>query len=157
MIRVSLVAAREAAQHRPDGYIDDLVSSGEIDGDYVVMTTASYDRLVLKYARCLRPCGVGCQSKKILESFGLRESPGCLCGARSAVMDSWGPDECAKPERTAEILGWFREESERRGLPYIEVAAKAMLGIAIRRARKNEAAIRERQRNTAGDAAPAVC
>lgn len=141
MIRVSIEAARGAAIHRPDGYLDDVMSSGAIDGDYVLMTTAAYDRLVLKYAGCLRPCGVGCQVKKMLESIGIRETPGCLCGARAAVMDAWGPDACETPEKTAEILGWLKEEADRRGVLYVDAAARLLLRRAIRLARENEAAV----------------
>lgn len=150
MIRVSVEAAREAAIHRPDGYIDDVMSSGTLDGEYVLMTTAAYDRLVLKYAGCLRPCGVGCQLKKMLELIGIRETPGCLCGARAAIMDSWGPDTCEAPEKTAEILGWLKEEADRRSVPYLDAAARLLLRRAIRLARANAAAVAQYEESRRG-------
>jgi len=81
--------------------------------------------------------GPGTELKKMLKLIGITASPTCSCNGRARQMDIWGCDECAK--RVPEILGWLREESERRSLPFVEFAAKQIVLLAIRRARKVEA------------------
>lgn len=141
MILVNVVAIHAAAQHRPAGYVEEMLAAGAVEGDYVSIPDETYDALVLKYAGCLRPCGPGCQLKRLLAKAGLKGAPGCQCEARAAIMDDWGPGECSKPERMSEILGWLKEEADRRELPFIEIAARTTVKLAIRFARMNAKAV----------------
>jgi hypothetical protein len=51
-------------------------------------------------------------------------------------MDSWGPDECSKPERIDEVVKVMREEAAARGLPFLDVAGRMLVRRAIANARK---------------------
>jgi hypothetical protein len=141
MILVNIVAIRDAAKHRPAGYEAEMLAAGPIEGDYVQVPDDAYDALFLKYVGCIRPCGPGCQLKRILEAWGLVALPGCKCEARAAIMDDWGPDECSKPDRAKEILGWMKEEADARGLPFISTVASLGVKRAIWLARKNAKAV----------------
>jgi hypothetical protein len=45
-------------------------------------------------------------------------------------MDAMGPDWCA--ENIATIVGWLKEEADRRGLPFSGVAADLLVRFSIR-------------------------
>lgn len=85
-------------------------------------------------ARTLPPAaGPGTELKKLLAAFGIVASPTCGCNAMAAKMDAAGPDgsEAMLPE----ILAVMRTEAEKRGLPFIEAAARLLVKKAIRTAR----------------------
>jgi hypothetical protein len=52
-------------------------------------------------------------------------------------MDAWGPDECSKPERIAEVVAVMRAEAEARGLPFLDLAGRVLVRRAIQNARRN--------------------
>lgn len=85
--------------------------------------------------------GAGTELKKLLAGwpFFITSSPGCSCNRVARDMDLWGTDECEKPERIAEVLAAMRENAEKRGLPFIEVAARLLIRRAIRNARRASA------------------
>jgi hypothetical protein len=82
--------------------------------------------------------GPGTELKKLLASwpFYVTASPDCSCNRVAAEMDAWGPDECEQLENQAYILAALKENAERRGLPYLELAGRMLLKRAIRAARK---------------------
>lgn len=81
--------------------------------------------------------GPGTELKKLLARwFGIKATPDCPCNAHAAQMDEWGPDECDKPERLAEIVKWLESQARARGLPFSRFAAQQAVKLAIRRARK---------------------
>ena len=84
-------------------------------------------------------CLPGTELKKLLARIGITSTPDCSCNRVAREMDQWGPDECEKPERMAEILAAMRENAEKRGLPFIEVAARLLIRRAIRNARRASA------------------
>ena len=135
MTLVNIQAIRDSAAYRPDGYVEEVLSSGVVEGDFISIHDAVYDALVLKYAGFKRPCGPGCQLKRLLENLGLTAAPGCKCEERAAVMDVWGPDECET--RVDEIAGWLNEEAVRRGLPFVDMAARLLIKRAIHFARNH--------------------
>lgn len=91
------------------------------------------DKEFLPYCR-LQTKGPGTELKKIFDKLLIKEQKGCDCAGHAIMMDRWGPDICL--ERMDQILGWLKEEAEKRGLPFSRIAAKAMVRLAIRRARK---------------------
>ena len=145
MILVNISAIRDTAKYRPSGYEEEMLSAGVVDGDYVQIADDAYDALFLKYIGSIRPCGPGCQLKRILEAWGFVAQPGCKCEARAVIMDDWGPDECAKPERMKEICGWLKEEADTRGLPFVSSVAAVGVKRAIKLARKNAVAVEKSQ------------
>jgi hypothetical protein len=52
-------------------------------------------------------------------------------------MDEWTCDE--NERRTGEIVSWMRDEASRRGLPFLDVAARLLVRRAIANARNAEA------------------
>lgn len=81
------------------------------------------------------PAGPGTELKKLLKKIGIEATPDCPCNARAKVMDKWGPDTCT--ERLDEIVGWLREEAEKRSLPFVDIAARLVVKRAIANARKH--------------------
>lgn len=84
--------------------------------------------------------GPGTELKKLLAGwpFYITSSPDCSCNRVAAEMDSWGADECEKPERVDYILAAMRENAEKRGLPFIDAAGRFLIRRAIKNARKNK-------------------
>ena len=91
--------------------------------------------------QCRKPaptiCGPGCQLKKTLAWWGLRDDGQCGCSDFAAQMDRWGPDECRL--RIEEIVEHLREAAAKKGMPFIATAARWMVGRAIDAARKEVA------------------
>jgi hypothetical protein len=79
------------------------------------------------------PCGPGCQLRRSLAWWGIRDDGKCGCDSFAAKMDAWGPDECWK--RIEEIVEHLRQAAEKKGLPFIATAARIMVGGAIEAAR----------------------
>lgn len=88
----------------------------------------------LPYCR-IKESGPGTELKKILDKFLIKEKIGCKCGPHARTMDRWGPEICL--ERIDIIVGWLQEEAEKRNLPFSRAAAKLLVKLAIKRARKN--------------------
>ena len=80
--------------------------------------------------------GPGTELKKLLAKLGIAVTPDCPCAARAALMDQTGCDWCEQNLDT--IVAWMREESARRGVIFIEKAAKFLAKRAIARARRSE-------------------
>ena len=81
--------------------------------------------------------GPGTELKNLLAFAGITSSPSCKCNARAKVMDEMEdkfPGWCATNMTT--ILGWLKEESAKRNLPFIPFAAEQAVKLAIRRAQK---------------------
>ena len=79
------------------------------------------------------PCGPGCQLRRSLAWWGIRDDGKCGCDSFAAQMDAWGPDECFR--RIEEIVSHLRQAAEKKGLPFIATAARIMVGRAIEAAR----------------------
>jgi hypothetical protein len=89
------------------------------------------------YHACDRPqaaTGPGTELKALLGKIGITASPTCSCNKRARVMDEKGCDWCE--EHIDEIDGWLAEEARKRKLPYLSLAGKTLIRLAIRRARK---------------------
>jgi hypothetical protein len=83
---------------------------------------------------CTPRDGVGASLAYLLSRFWIRHIPGCKCSERAARLDAMGP-EWARENKDV-ILGWMEEEANRRGLPYIRMAAELVLAAAISRAER---------------------
>ena len=84
----------------------------------------------------IEPHGPGTELSKLLKRLGIEPTPTCQCRAKAAEMDAWGPDECERPERIAEVVAVMRAEAEARGLPFLDVAGRVLVKRAISNARK---------------------
>lgn len=81
------------------------------------------------------PNGPGTILSKMLSKIGIHSTPNCSCRRRAMEMNSRGPDWCA--ENIDMIVGWLREESEKRKLPFVDFAGKILIQRAIKISRKN--------------------
>jgi hypothetical protein len=79
-------------------------------------------------------CAPGTELKALLKTIGITASPTCSCNKRAKVMDEKGCDWCE--EHIDEIDSWLAEEAKKRKLPYISLAGKTLIRLAIRKARK---------------------
>ena len=79
--------------------------------------------------------GVGSNLKKLLSRIGITSTPNCSCNARAAMMDTFGIGWCE--ENLEYLVGFLREEAAKRKLPFIDAAGRALVKMAIKRAKKN--------------------
>lgn len=80
--------------------------------------------------------GPGTELKKLLKLIGIQPTPNCSCNQKAVMMNNWGPDICE--QKTDVIVGWLKEEAEKRKLPFIETIAKMIIKKAIKKARLKE-------------------
>lgn len=81
------------------------------------------------------PNGPGTILSKMLSKIGINSTPNCSCRRRAMEMNNRGPEWCA--ENIDTIVGWLREESEKRKLPFVDFAGKLLIQRAIKVSRKN--------------------
>lgn len=79
--------------------------------------------------------GPGGHLKHILAWFFLNADEYCCCNDRAELMDYWGPDGCE--QRMHRILKWLEQEAKTRKLPFVEIVCRKLVGIAIRKARRD--------------------
>lgn len=79
--------------------------------------------------------GPGSELKALLAKMGIKASPNCSCNARAALMDHMGIEWCE--QHIDDIVGFLREEAAKRKLPFIDAAGRALVKMAIKRAKKN--------------------
>jgi hypothetical protein len=70
----------------------------------------------------------------MLKWIGIVATPGCSCNSRARYMDEMGAEWCRRNIET--ILGWLKEEADKRKLPFPEAPARAMVLLAISRSEK---------------------
>lgn len=80
------------------------------------------------------PDGPGSILSNMLSYIGIKSSPTCSCKRHAIEMNERGPDWCEQNIDT--ILGWLKEESKKRNLPFVESVARIVVGRAIKVSRK---------------------
>lgn len=78
--------------------------------------------------------GPGAYLKKYLSRIGITSTPTCSCNAKAKHMDEMGVEWCEANLDT--IVGWLKEEAEKRRLPFFEWPAKMLIQKAIKSAKK---------------------
>jgi len=78
--------------------------------------------------------GPGAELKKLLARVGITATPDCSCNARAAEMDRQGVDWCEQNVDT--IVGWLREQAAARGLPFVDLAGRMLVRLAVKNARR---------------------
>lgn len=123
---LSRKAISQFAAKRKPGYEAALLSASIASNERsVTITRADYDRLRNEFALL---CGPGCQLKKSLAWWGIRDDGSCGCDSFAAQMDAWG-DDCWN--HLEEIVEHLRHAAEKRGLPFLATAARIMVARAI--------------------------
>ena len=82
-------------------------------------------------------CGPGCQLRRSLAWWGIKDDGSCGCDSYAAQMDAWGCDESFR--RIEEIVDHLRESAGKKGLPFIATAARMMVARAIEAAEQEQA------------------
>ena len=142
MIILALDGIRSQAESRPAGYYEDVVSRGVMREDgFIEFQEDVFSELVQKYSpdaarlHASGPAsGPGTELKKLLASVGITATPNCSCNARALEMDRNGVEWCES--NIDPIVGWLREEAEKRGLPFVDIAGRLLVRRAIRNARR---------------------
>jgi|688.fasta_scaffold76134_4 hypothetical protein len=80
------------------------------------------------------PNGPGTVLSKMIKSLGIVMSDSCSCRRHAIEMNTQGNDWCEQNIDT--VVGWLREEANRRGLPFVDMIGKLMVGRAIKKSRK---------------------
>lgn len=106
-----------------------LGAASKISAGYAWFRPEDYDALKRRYTP-----GPGTELKALLKTVGIVASPNCSCNKRAAIMDEKGCDWCE--ENIDQIDGWLAEEAKKRKLPYISLAGRTLIKLAIRRSRK---------------------
>lgn len=78
--------------------------------------------------------GAGTQLKRLLSKVGIKATPNCSCNARAKKMDEMGIEWCE--QNIGEIVGWLKEESEKRKLPFLAFPTKILVQRAIKLAKR---------------------
>lgn len=137
---VSKAAIAAVEMLRPPGYLDAIRASAtrETETHYVIPRD-KYTALCKvfqsnKVSEKVPTHGPGTEMKALLARIGIVSSPTCSCNKRAKIMDEKGCDWCE--EHIDEIDGWLAEEAKKRKLPYLSIAGRALIHLAIRRARK---------------------
>jgi len=94
--------------------------------------TITVDELHPSYPRSRGP---GTELKALLSKIGIRSSPTCSCNKRARTMDENGIAWCEQNVET--ICDWLAEESAKRKLPFVRLAGKVIINMAIKRAKKH--------------------
>lgn len=133
-VRLSRKAISAFAGKRKPGYEAELLAIAvTTDERSVTITRADYDRLRDKFTLL---CGPGCQLKRTLAWWGIRDDGSCGCDSFAAQMDRWGEDCWFHLE---EIVEHLRGAAEKKGLPFVATAARILVARALDAARREQA------------------
>jgi hypothetical protein len=80
------------------------------------------------------PNGPGSILSGMISALGIRANPNCSCKKHALKMNEEGPDWCEQNIDT--IVGWLKEESEKRKIPFVETIARLMIKRAISKSRR---------------------
>lgn len=164
MTQLLVSRIRETASVRPDGYVEDVLSHGEISvvGGVEILSISnealdllrhkyrdypappprvvSPEKTASKNSGDIPPSGPGTELKALLKKVGINPSPNCSCNARAKRMDEMEQKEPGWCEsHIEEIVGWLREEATKRKLPFIDAAGRLLVRRAIANARRKSA------------------
>lgn len=132
MKKVHIEALRRISSQRSAGYLEEVLGAGLQEGDFVYLNDAAYGRLAKKYSD--ETSGPGTELKKLLGKIGIKSSPTCSCNKRAKTMDENGIEWCEQNVET--ICDWLQEEATKRKLPFVRMAGRALIHLAIRKAKK---------------------
>jgi hypothetical protein len=108
--------------------------SGTVDREWIELSDEDYRRIATQYSPRVLSAGPGTEMKALLSRIGITSSPTCSCNAKAKAMDERGIAWCEENVET--ICDWLQEEATKRKLPFVRLAGKALIHLAIRRAKK---------------------
>ena len=80
------------------------------------------------------PDGPGTILTGMISALGIKSSSTCSCRRHALEMNEKGPDWCEQNMDT--IVSWLRDESSKRGLPFVDTVGRMMVQRAISKSRK---------------------
>lgn len=95
---------------------------------------ASYLRSLYPKTLEEHPNHPGTILSKMIKSVGIQMTDSCSCKKHALEMNEKGNDWCEQNIDT--IVGWLREEANRRGLPFMDAIGKMLINRAIKKSRK---------------------
>jgi hypothetical protein len=146
MKSISLAKLHAVAPSRKPGYVEAVMAAATAVSDtHITLEEQDFDRIRREYAQSVSllqkaanfaASGPGTEMKALLAKIGIVASPNCSCNKRARIMDEKGCDWCEA--HIDEIDGWLAEEAKTRKLPYLSLAGRLLISLAIRRARKRD-------------------
>jgi hypothetical protein len=79
-------------------------------------------------------CLAGSELKALLKRVGIEATPNCSCNHRAAHMDNMGCQWVTENVET--VVDWLGEEAQKRGLPFVRMAGRALVSLAVRLAER---------------------
>ncbi len=98
--------------------------------DIIILLTDDPDKFRVQHKKG----GAGTELKRLLKKFGIHSKATCSCNKRAFEMDFKGIQWCE--DNIDEIVGWLKEEAEKRRLPFVKTAGKILVKRAIKNAKK---------------------
>jgi|APGre2960657404_1045060.scaffolds.fasta_scaffold01243_10 hypothetical protein len=80
------------------------------------------------------PYAPGTVLASMIKSIGIHMSDNCSCRRHALTMNAKGNEWCSQNVDT--IVGWLREEAQRRGLPFVDMIGKILINRAIKKSTK---------------------
>jgi hypothetical protein len=80
------------------------------------------------------PFGPGSILANMFSMLGIKSSPTCSCRKHALEMNVKGIEWCENNMET--ILGWLKDESEKRKIPFVKTLAQMVVTKAINKAKK---------------------
>jgi hypothetical protein len=80
------------------------------------------------------PNGAGTILTGMISALGIKSSSTCSCRRHALEMNEKGNDWCDQNIDT--IVSWLKDESSKRGLPFVETVGRMMVNRAISKSRK---------------------
>jgi hypothetical protein len=137
MITLSLESLKNTAKSRPAGYLEEVLSRADVNGDNVTLTSKAYRALLAKYRKPGQPLaptqGPGTELKALLATIGIVASPTCKCNKMAKKMDEWGQESLNHIE---EIVDVMEETAKKRKLPFLRTAGRTLVRIACWKAKR---------------------
>lgn len=120
----------------------DFDSAGDVSISLLESKLRSYlgddpaTKLRLHFPRTMEedPNGPGTILSNMISTMGIKSTPNCSCRRHAIEMNAKGPDWCEANIDT--ILGWLKEESAKRNLPFVEMVARMIVQRAIKTSRR---------------------
>jgi hypothetical protein len=132
-LKLRIEAVRHAAKNRAAGYVDAVMAAAvQFNDTHIWISREDFDRIRVQFAG---PCGPGCQLRRSLSWWGIRDDGSCGCDSFAAKMDAWGQG-CW--EHLEEIVEHLRGAAEKKGLPFLATAARILVARAIDAARREQ-------------------
>ena len=137
--RISVESILKTSRLRPDGYVEEVLSYGAIDGEFVVFDEAVYLQLLKKYRgysgakKEPEPAwtpGPGSWLKRTLWFCRIVATHGCKCNKMAKKMNEQGAWWCLAAGRP-EIIATMAAEAEKRKLHFAPWRGNALIFASV--------------------------